>query len=81
MNGTWPVAQKGLDEVCGNSKILKVPLGFWSQLWEGPSNDICDGKQLYAAYNVLQQMEDVTKGLPELSSNAKNHYLGSRRAV
>ena len=26
-------------------------------------------------------MEDITKGLPESSSDAKNHYLGSRTAV
>lgn len=26
-------------------------------------------------------MEDVTKGLPESSSDAKNHYLGSSTAV
>ena len=45
MNWTWPVTQKGLAGACDKSKIIRVPLGFWSQL----------GKQAEQQYIVMEQ--------------------------
>ena len=45
MNWTWPATQKGLAGSCDNIKIIRVPLGFWSQL----------GKQAEQQYIVMEQ--------------------------
>ena len=82
MNWTWPVTPKGLVGACDSGKIIRVPLGSWSEPWKGAEQwySIME-QQLYAVCDVLQQVEDVTKGLPKSSSNAKNHHWESRTAV
>lgn len=50
----WPVSQNGLAGACGNSKIMTVPWGFWSQLWKGAEQrySVME-QQLYVVYNAL----------------------------
>ena len=70
--------------------------GFGGDLWQQQNNKSTFGVLVLAMgrdrakmyvmenshmLNVLQQVEDIMKGLPELSSNAGKHYLGSRMAV
>lgn len=38
-------------------------------------------QQLFAVHKALQQVEDITKCLPELSSNSQSPHLGCRTAV
>lgn len=35
VNWPWSVTMKGLVRTCGNGERKRVPLGFWSQVWEG----------------------------------------------
>ena len=59
----------GLRQQQNNERVL---LGFWSQLWKGAEQRYrVMEQQLCAADNALQQVEDITKGLPESSSNTQ----------
>ena len=62
MNWVWPLPRQGVVWACGDGKIL-IPWRFWAQPWKR-AEPRCSvlGRQLYAVYSVLQQVEAITEG-------------------
>ena len=81
MSWTWPVTWKGLLGACGNSKVVRISLGLWGSYGCGQSCHTVWWAPAPCIYRALQQVEDLTNGLPGSSSNAENHYSGSETAV